>query len=178
MVCKVSLLNQQKNLFYFFLFHRLFVFFFFSLKNYADLYPERINNCPGQMCQPMEVFDFQQEPPPAYSPRTPACSPHFSLPGSCFVLTHNVTPKFGKCTIVEHSTYASSSFAPEVDSVALPESRGVGSSTSQHREAAENPMESPMVLPILNHVDSSIPMGYFAPTCLRTEDTSSSIACS
>ncbi|XP_067048056.1 uncharacterized protein [Acropora muricata] len=104
---------------------------FFKLPNYADLYPERISNCAGQMCQPMEVFDIEQEPPPAYSPRTPSCSPHFSLSGSSFVLPHNsyVTPKFGQCTTAEHSTCAATSFAPEADSVALPESRDVGSST-------------------------------------------------
>ncbi|XP_074607948.1 uncharacterized protein LOC141860672 isoform X2 [Acropora palmata] len=104
---------------------------FFKLPNYADLYPERISNCAGQMCQPMEVFDFEQEPPPVYSPRTPSCSPHCSLPGSSFVLPHNsyVTPKFGQCTIVEHLTCAATSFASEADSVALPESRDVGSST-------------------------------------------------
>ena len=36
-------------------FSSFFVFFFLSLKNYADLYPERINNCAGQMCEPMGV---------------------------------------------------------------------------------------------------------------------------
>ena len=131
-ICKFSLLINPKNCFIsFFFMVFFFVFFSLSLKNYADLYPERINNCAGQMCQAMEVFDFQQEPPPAYSPRTPACSPHFSLPGSPFVLTHNsyLTPKFGHCTIVEQSTCAATSFASDVVSDALPESRDVGSST-------------------------------------------------
>ncbi|XP_067048061.1 uncharacterized protein [Acropora muricata] len=73
---------------------------FFKLPNYADLYPERINNWTGQTCEPMEVFDLQEEPPPAYSPRIPSCSPHSSIPGSPFVLSHNseVTPEVGQCT--------------------------------------------------------------------------------
>ncbi|XP_074607954.1 uncharacterized protein LOC141860675 isoform X2 [Acropora palmata] len=62
---------------------------FFKLPNYADLYPERINNCTGQICEPMEVSDLQEEPPPAYSPRNPSCSLHSSIPGSPFVLSHN-----------------------------------------------------------------------------------------
>ncbi|XP_029190921.2 uncharacterized protein LOC114957600 isoform X4 [Acropora millepora] len=57
---------------------------FLKLPNYADLFPERINNCAGQMSEPMEVCDFQQEPPPAYSPRIQSCSSHSSLPGAIF----------------------------------------------------------------------------------------------
>ncbi|XP_029190842.2 uncharacterized protein [Acropora muricata] len=57
---------------------------FFKLPNYADLFPERINNCAGQMSEPMEVCDFQQEPPPAYSPTIQSCFPHSSLPGAIF----------------------------------------------------------------------------------------------
>ncbi|XP_067048064.1 uncharacterized protein [Acropora muricata] len=57
---------------------------FLKLPNYADLFPERINNGAGQMSEPMEVCDFQQEPPPAYSPRIQSCSPHSSLPGAIF----------------------------------------------------------------------------------------------
>ncbi|XP_015753463.1 PREDICTED: uncharacterized protein LOC107333211 [Acropora digitifera] len=53
-------------------------------QKYADLFPERINNGAGQMSEPMEVCDFQQEPPPAYSPRIQSCSPHSSLPGAIF----------------------------------------------------------------------------------------------
>ncbi|XP_015753528.1 PREDICTED: uncharacterized protein LOC107333259 isoform X3 [Acropora digitifera] len=72
----------------------------FKLPNYADLYPERINNWTGQMCEPMEVCDLQEEPPPAYSPRIPSCSPHSSIPGSPFVLSQNsyVTPEVGQHT--------------------------------------------------------------------------------
>lgn len=103
----------------------------FKLPNYADLYPERINNCAGQMCEPMRVCDFQLEPPPAYSPRTPSCSLHSSLPGSPFVLTYSssVTPKVGQCTVVEQSTCTVTSLTSQTDSVGLPESRDVGSCT-------------------------------------------------
>ncbi|XP_067048048.1 uncharacterized protein [Acropora muricata] len=100
----------------------------FKPPNYADLYPERINNCAGQMCEPMRVCDFQLEPPPAYSPRTPSCSLHSSLPGSPFVLTYSssVTPKVGQCTVVEQSTCTVTSLTSQTDSVGLPESRDVG----------------------------------------------------